>query len=130
MPLPVPNNELTVIDWTSETAAELREEGMYDEMVDMASGEFEKHVSDLKRMSGESKEEWKSWPPWKVAHSIKGLCLSLAFERLARYAQSIEKLREDIAPGDLPEIIENMDMLFEMALKEAKSSLNEAKSGK
>mmetsp|Transcript_15922 Transcript_15922/g.64186 ORF Transcript_15922/g.64186 Transcript_15922/m.64186 type:complete len:132 (+) Transcript_15922:271-666(+) len=97
--LPEPSEDLAIVDWSSETIKELREEGMYDEMIDMASGEFENHVEDLKRMKCKEREAWSSWPPWKVAHSIKGLCLSLGFERLAKYAQSIEKLKDDIVRG-------------------------------
>mmetsp|Transcript_24277 Transcript_24277/g.74910 ORF Transcript_24277/g.74910 Transcript_24277/m.74910 type:complete len:142 (-) Transcript_24277:1376-1801(-) len=118
--LPCPDETKPSIDWENEIVIELKADGMYEEMIDLASGEFENHIRDLKKMLGQTPDEWGNWPPWKVAHSIKGLCLSLSFSRLAHFAQSIEKLKEAIRLDDLPVIITTLESLFETAIQEAK----------
>ena len=119
--VPRPDESKATIDWESEIVSELRSADMYDEMVGMASEEFENHIKDLRKMQKQLSSEWGSWPPWQVAHSIKGVCLNLSFSRLAGYAQSVEKLKETIEVDDLEQIISDMELLFAAALEEAKS---------
>jgi len=83
--VPRPDESKATIDWESEIVSELRSADMYDEMVGMASEEFENHIKDLRKMQKQLSSEWGSWPPWQVAHSIKGVCLNLSFSRLAGY---------------------------------------------
>eukprot|EP00635_Sarcinochrysidales_sp_CCMP3193_P015483 CAMPEP_0118906870 /NCGR_PEP_ID=MMETSP1166-20130328/10572_1 /TAXON_ID=1104430 /ORGANISM="Chrysoreinhardia sp, Strain CCMP3193" /LENGTH=125 /DNA_ID=CAMNT_0006846227 /DNA_START=22 /DNA_END=399 /DNA_ORIENTATION=+ len=117
--LPTPDDSKPSIDWDNEIVTELRSDGMYEEMVGMASGEFKSHIRDLRKMQKQAQSKWGSWPPWKVAHSIKGLCLSLSFTRLAHYAQSVEQLKDSIELDDLQQIITEMEVLFATALEEA-----------
>ncbi len=119
--LPTPDDSMPSIDWENEIVTELRSDGMYEEMVGMAAGEFKNHIRDLRKMQKQVPNDWGSWPPWKVAHSIKGLCLSLSFSRLAHYAQSVEKLKDSIELDDLQQIITNLEALFAAAMKEATS---------
>uniref|UniRef100_A0A7S3K4T4 HPt domain-containing protein n=1 Tax=Aureoumbra lagunensis TaxID=44058 RepID=A0A7S3K4T4_9STRA len=123
--LPEPDESNAVVEWESEIVTELHEDGMFEEMTTMAASEFVGHMNDLSKMKEQTKEEWEQWPPWKVAHSVKGLCLSLGFARLAKYAKAVESLKVDIEPDDIPEIIKVMQNLFDEAMAEVKSKTNE-----
>mmetsp|Transcript_2789 Transcript_2789/g.7216 ORF Transcript_2789/g.7216 Transcript_2789/m.7216 type:complete len:134 (-) Transcript_2789:715-1116(-) len=119
MPLPKVNESLVLVDFEAESVQELRageedgEDPIYDEMLTMAKDEFQGHIDNLKKMQKLSDPaDWKNWPPYKVLHSIKGLARTLGMERLGRYAESIERLKETIAQGDLEEIIETVEKVF------------------
>mmetsp|Transcript_15641 Transcript_15641/g.48931 ORF Transcript_15641/g.48931 Transcript_15641/m.48931 type:complete len:127 (-) Transcript_15641:335-715(-) len=121
--VPKPDESLVLVDWESEVVKELQEDGMYGDMVTMATEEMQKHIDDLRKMQGQQgPEDWENWPPYKVAHSIKGLCLSLSFTRLAEYAKDVEKLKTTIEKDNLQEIIEHVDRLFTDSIDEANRS--------
>lgn len=92
----------------------------FDEMVDMANDEFQSHINELNRMKVQGEDSWGPWPPWKVAHAIKGLCLSLSFSRVATYAKDVESLNDKIKAEDIEAIVAVFSDLFAESIKEAK----------
>lgn len=131
--LPVPSETLPIVDWESEIIIELQADNMFEEMVGMAQPEFAEHMTNLAKMkrAGEvavesgktAAEAWGTWPPWKVAHSIKGMCLSLSFARLADYAKAVERLRDDILVEQIDDIVLTMTDLFDRCVQEANNAV-------
>lgn len=91
-------------------------------MVDLANDEFRSHIIELNRMKAQGEESWVNWPPWKVAHAIKGLCLSLSFSRVATYAKDVESLNDKIKAADIEAIVAVFSELFAESIKEAKKN--------
>lgn len=130
--LPLPCETLPIVDWESEIIIELQADNMFEEMVGMAQPEFAEHMANLAKMKragedavesgGTAADAWGTWPPWKVAHSIKGMCLSLSFARLADYAKAVEKLRDDIHVDQIDAIAATMTDLFERCVQEANNA--------
>mmetsp|Transcript_9711 Transcript_9711/g.24678 ORF Transcript_9711/g.24678 Transcript_9711/m.24678 type:complete len:134 (+) Transcript_9711:49-450(+) len=128
VPLPEPKANLHLVNWESEVVKELDQDDMMEELVGMAKNEFDGHVSELKKMRDIGESNWSAqWPPWKVAHSIKGLALSLGLNRLSSYAKDIETLKLNIKADDIDDIIANFEALFDASIDEVKTKSNKPK---
>lgn len=109
--LPQPDGSLPLVhDW--ELLMELMADGMWEELSAMLLDEFSSHIVELREMKTKAPSEWGTWPPWTVIVTIRDLALSVGFHRLARYSDSIWRLKNEITNDDLDEIITHLDTIF------------------